>query len=1035
MVVALAVGLLATMGAKPVAAGTTVTAVTGSAYGYRAFGITIFGGAQPDTGPTPTEALASNASNSPQSGSATTALVQYGPATLLTGDAISLVSSGSIGASGSVSSSATAADLNKATTQPASTGSEILTADSVAASCSGSGSGTSGSATITNGSMVTDNSTTPPTVTPVPTSPAPNTSISGKLVLSASDTETFTYVFNEQTTDTAGNLTVNAVDEYLHGPTTKGNLIVGQAVCGVTVATTSPQTITFTSTAPTSAAVGGPTYNVTATGGGSGNPVVFTIDSSASSVCAISGSTVSFTGVGTCVIDANQAGNSSFDPAPQVQQSFAVGKASQTITFTSTKPTNAVVGGPTYTVAATASSGLVVSLTIDSGAASVCSISGATVSFTASGTCVIDGNQAGNASFSAAPQVQQSFTVGKGSQTITFTSTPPSNATPGGPTYTVTATASSGLTVALTIDSIATSVCSISGATVSFTAAGTCVIDANQAGSANFNAAPQVQQSFGVGKASQTITFTSSAPSGAAVSGPTYTVTATASSGLAVTLTIDSSAASVCSISGSTVSFTAAGTCVIDANQAGNASFNAAPQVQQSFAVGKGSQTITFTSTAPSGAGVGGPAYAVTATASSGLSVSFTIDSSAASVCSISGANVSFTAAGTCVINANQAGNASFNAAPQVQQSFVVGKGSQAITFTSTPPSNAAPGGPTYTVTATGGASGNSVTFTIDSTATSVCSISGSTVSFTAAGTCVIDANQAGNASYNAAPQLQQSFGVGAASQTITYTSTAPNGAVVGGPSYTVTATASSGLSVTFTIDSTAATVCSVSGATVSFTATGTCVVDANQAGNSNFNPAPQVQQSFAIGKGSQTITFTSTAPTTAVVSGPTYTVAATGGGSSSPVTFTIDSTAASVCSISGSTVSFTATGTCVIDANQAGNANFNAAPQVQQSFAVGKGSQTITFTSKAPTKTAPGGTYAVTATASSGLPVTFTIDPAAASVCSISGSTITFTAVGTCVVDANQAGDANFNAAPQVVQSFAVGKAHGGHHHGGKVR
>ena len=47
-----------------------------------------------------------------------------------------------------------------------------------------------------------------------------------------------------------------------------------------------------------------------------------TIDPSASSVCSISGSTVSFIGVGTCVINANQAGNANFYPAPQVQQSF-----------------------------------------------------------------------------------------------------------------------------------------------------------------------------------------------------------------------------------------------------------------------------------------------------------------------------------------------------------------------------------------------------------------------------------------------------------------------------------------------------------------------------------------------------------------------------------------------------------------------------------------------------------------------------------------------------------------------------------------
>ena len=85
---------------------------------------------------------------------------------------------------------------------------------------------------------------------------------------------------------------------------------------------------------------------------------------------------------------------------------------------------------------------------------------------------------------------------------------------------------------------------------------------------------------------------------------------------------------------------------------------------------------------------------------------------------------------------------------------------SQAITFTSPAPTGATAGDATYTVTATGGASGNPVTFTIDPSSNGACSISGAVVSFLANGTCVIDANQAGNASYAAAPQVQQSFGV-----------------------------------------------------------------------------------------------------------------------------------------------------------------------------------------------------------------------------------------------------------------------------------
>ncbi len=173
-------------------------------------------------------------------------------------------------------------------------------------------------------------------------------------------------------------------------------------------------------------------------------------------------------------------------------------------------------------------------------------------------------------------------------------------------------------------------------------------------------------------KTSQTINFTSTAPASAVVGGATYAPTATATSGLPVTLTIDGTASSVCSISAGVVSFHAAGTCVINANQGGDATYLAAPQGQQSFAVGQASQTINFTSTAPTGVTVGGPTYTPTATSTSGLPVTFTIDATASSVCSISAGVVSFQAVGTCVVNANQAGNADYQAAPQVQQSFAV---------------------------------------------------------------------------------------------------------------------------------------------------------------------------------------------------------------------------------------------------------------------------------------------------------------------------------------------------------------------------
>jgi hypothetical protein len=796
----------------------------------------------------------------------------------------------------------------------------------------------------------------------------------------------------------------------------------------------SVQSINFTSTTPGGATAGGSTYSVSATAS-SGLPVAFSADASSAGICTVSGSTVSFVGMGTCTIDANQPGNGSYQAAPQVQQSFAVGLASQTISFTSTPPAGAVASGAGYTVAATASSGLAVAFTLSAGSAGVCTISGASVSFVGGGTCTINANQPGNGSYQAAPQAQQSFTVAaspppKSPQSINFTSTAPAGATVGGPVYTVTATASSGLAVTFSAAAGSAGICTLSGSTVSLVGAGTCTINANQAGNGSYLAAPQKQQSFAVGLTPQTISFTSTPPAGAVASGAGYTVAATASSGLAVAFTLSAGSAGVCTISGASVSFVGGGTCTINANQPGNGSYQAAPQAQQSFTVAaspppKSPQSINFTSTAPAGATVGGSAYTVTATASSGLAVAFSAAGSSVGVCTVSGSTVSFIGSGACTINANQSGNGSYLAAPQVQQSFAVGLTPQTISFTSTPPAGAFAGGAGYTVTATA-SSGLAVTFTLSAGSAGVCTISGASVSFVGGGTCTINANQPGNGSYQAAPQAQQSFTVAASPppkspQTINFTSTAPAGATVGGSTYTVTATASSGLAVTFSAAAGSAGICTVAGSTVSLVGAGTCTINANQAGNGSYLAAPQKQQSFTISKRSQTISFTSTPPAGAVVGGASYSVAAAAT-SGLAVVFSAAGSSAGICTVSGSTVSLIGAGTCTINANQAGNGTYLAAAQVQQSFAVGRGSQTITITSN------PGNNvhqhdapYTITATATSGLAVVFTTDPSSAGVCSVSGSTVSFSGRGQCTIYADQPGNANWLPAPQAQQSFRV--------------
>jgi hypothetical protein len=367
------------------------------------------------------------------------------------------------------------------------------------------------------------------------------------------------------------------------------------------------QTISISSSAPTGAVYNTGSYVPTATAS-SGLVVAIT----ASGACTMSGGTVLFSAGGSCTVRFDQSGNGSFDAAPTRTQVFNISPASQTVSFTSVAPT-ARVGGATYTVAASATSGLAVSFA--SNTASVCTVSGSTVSFLSVGSCTIQATQAGNTNFNSATNTQ-TFSVGQGTQTLTWSSTIPASASVAGPTYTLVAVSSaSGMTP--TYSSGSPAVCSVSGTTCSFVATGTCFVIASQSGNANYLAASDVQQSFTVGRGSQTVSFSSPAPSAAQVSGATYTPSGTSTSGLAVSFSVTTPA--VCAISAGIVSFVATGTCSVACNQAGSVDYNAAPQVLQSFTVALGTQTLSFTTAAPSAAAVAGATYTPGATSNRGL--------------------------------------------------------------------------------------------------------------------------------------------------------------------------------------------------------------------------------------------------------------------------------------------------------------------------------------------------------------------------------------------------------------------------------
>jgi chitinase len=110
------------------------------------------------------------------------------------------------------------------------------------------------------------------------------------------------------------------------------------------------------------------------------------------------------------------------------------------------------------------------------------------------GSCSVPSGLSGVTAI-AAGEYHSLALVELGDQTITFG--PLQNKTFGAPDFRVSATASSGLVVSFA----ASGKCTISGANVHLTGAGSCTVTASQPGDANFNPAPDVARTFSIARA------------------------------------------------------------------------------------------------------------------------------------------------------------------------------------------------------------------------------------------------------------------------------------------------------------------------------------------------------------------------------------------------------------------------------------------------------------------------------------------------------------------------------------------------------
>jgi CHU_C Type IX secretion signal domain len=158
-------------------------------------------------------------------------------------------------------------------------------------------------------------------------------------------------------------------------------------------------------------------------------------------------------------------------------------------------------------------------------------------------------------------------------------------------------------------------------------------------------------------------------------------------------------------------------------------------------------QTITFGALAA--ATFGDAPITLAGTSSSGLALSYA--SSNPAVATIAGNVVTILGAGTTIITASQAGNANYSMATDIQQTLVVNKANQTISFAALP--SKLIGDAPFNLSAT---SNSSLGVTYSSSNIAVATVSGNTVTIVGAGSTNITASQAGNGNYNAATNVTQ---------------------------------------------------------------------------------------------------------------------------------------------------------------------------------------------------------------------------------------------------------------------------------------
>ena len=222
-----------------------------------------------------------------------------------------------------------------------------------------------------------------------------------------------------------------------------------------------------------------------------------------------------------------------------------------------------------------------------------------------------------------------------------------------------------------------------------------------------------------------------------------------------------------------------------------------------------------------------------------------------------------------------------------------------------------------------------------------------------------------------------------------------------GDASFTITDPISNSIG-SFVYISSNTSVATVNGNTITVVGSGNSTISAIQTASSNYATG-LITTTFQVNKASQTITF-NTLDSKVYSLNEVINLSATSS-SGLPISYTSSNT--DVVEVSGSTLIIKDVGTSIITASQIGDNNYNAAPLVKQTQEITKASQTITFNTLDSKVYSLNEVINLSATSSSGLPISYTSSNT--DVVEVSGSTLIIKGGGTSIITASQIGNDDY--------------------------